>query len=125
MRMVRRLLGLAVFVALLVLGWRFANRNPSPVQVDLLFVPSSPHPLWYVLVVAFGVGALAAACFGLYHSARLSLLARRYRRIATGLEGEIHQLRNLPLASQQEGAPRGSAGGPPALGRLDAMDRNR
>jgi len=124
MRIVRRLLVLAIFVIAFVLLWKFVARNPNPVQVDLLFVPPSSQPLWYVLVVSFGLGALAAAAFGAYQWLRLSLVARRYRRIAQGLEGEIHQLRNLPLASQQEGAPRGTAGGTPALGRLEAVERN-
>jgi len=124
MRMVRRLLGLALFLAALVGGWRFASRNPAPVHVDYL-VGTLDEPLWLVLAAAFGAGALAASLFGLYHSARLSLVARRYRRIAAGLEGEIHQLRNLPLATLQEGAARGSSGGTRPLDKPDPIAPSR
>jgi uncharacterized integral membrane protein len=124
MRMVRRLLGLALFVAALVIGWKFAHRNPDAVHVDLLFAQLSGQPLWQVLVAAFSAGAVCAGVVGLYHAARLRLTARRYRRAATALEAEIHELRNLPLAARPEGASRGSAGGPPALATLDRMDRS-
>jgi hypothetical protein len=36
--------------------------------------------------------------------ARSRLVARRYRREVGGLEAEIHQLRNLPLAAEGETA---------------------
>jgi uncharacterized integral membrane protein len=124
MRMVRRLLGLALFVAALVIGWSFAHRNPDAVRVDLLLAQPAGQPLWLVLVAAFAAGALCAGLIGFYHAARLRLTARRYRRAAAGLEAEIHQLRNLPLAAQQEGAARGSAGGAPAHGAIDRIGRS-
>ena len=124
MRMVRRLLGLVLFVAALVIGWNFALRNPDAVRVDLLFAQLSGQPLWRVLVAAFSAGAVCAGMVGLYHAARLRLTARRYRRAAAALEAEIHELRNLPLAARPEGASRGPAGGPPALAALDRMDRS-
>jgi uncharacterized integral membrane protein len=124
MRMVRRLLGLALFVAALVIGWSFAHRNPDAVRVDLLFAQLSGQPLWLVLVAAFAMGAACAGLVGLYHAARLRLTTRRYRRVAAGLEAEIHELRNLPLAAKPEGVSRGSAGGPPGFAALERMDRN-
>jgi uncharacterized integral membrane protein len=129
MRMVRRLLGLALIVAVLVGGWRFASHNPASVHVDYL-VGTVDEPLWLVLTMSFGAGALTASLVGLYHSIRLSLVARRYRRIATGLEGEIHELRNLPLAGQQQSplghqaGPARGAGGAPTLTTPDRMDRS-
>ncbi|HTY17638.1 MAG TPA: LapA family protein [Myxococcota bacterium] len=114
MRVVRRLLGLALFVGALVVGWAFAHRNPDAVSVDLLFTKPPGQPLWLVLLAAFGAGALCAGALGLYHAARLRLTARRYRRAAAGLEAEIHQLRNLPLAAQP-----GAVSGVVALEHVD------
>jgi uncharacterized membrane protein YciS (DUF1049 family) len=110
MRTVRRLLAAVLFVAALVAGWRFANANQAPVGVDYLLGAVDGLPLWAVLVAAFGLGFALAGVLGLYQTVRLSLVARRWRKMANGLEREIHELRNLPLAAQQEGTPRGSAG---------------
>jgi hypothetical protein len=102
MRTLRRLLAAALFVSALVFGWRFASANPEPVAVSLPLVGAiATHPLWLVLVGAFAVGFAVAAVVGLYQAARLSLLARRWRRVASGLEAELHQLRNLPLAGSE------------------------
>lgn len=116
MRTVRRLLALALFVGVLVLGWNFAGQNPEPVQVALpLLEPLPPKPLWLVLVVSFGAGALLVGLVALYDRARLSLTARRWRKTADRLEAEVHQLRNLPLAASRDGvAPPGSGGSPAA-----------
>jgi hypothetical protein len=106
MRTVRRLVAAALFAAALVIGWRFAQRNAQGVGVDVLFAQLPAQPLWLVLILAFGLGALGAGLIGLYQGARLGLTARRWRRTAERLELEIHQLRNLPLAGQPEAAPR-------------------
>ena len=54
-------------------------------------------PVWVALLVAFAVGVLSAGVSLGYELIKKSLIARRYRRVAAGLESEIHQLRNLPL----------------------------
>ena len=96
MRWLRRLVAAAFFVAALVVGWRFAQRNAALVHVDYL-VGTLDEPIWAVLVGAAALGGgLVALVFG-FHAARLALTARRYRRLARGLEDEVHQLRNLPL----------------------------
>ena len=46
------------------------------------------------------VAAAVAAVAG-YAMARARLLARRYRKRLAGLEAEVHQLRNLPLAGDE------------------------
>jgi uncharacterized integral membrane protein len=112
MRTFRRLLALVVFVAALVLGWRFADVNLEPVSIHYLLGAIDGVPLWAALVGSFGVGFALAGAVGLYQMARLSLTARRWRKVAQGLEGELHQLRNLPLAAPSEPAARGSAGAP-------------
>jgi uncharacterized integral membrane protein len=97
MRWLRRLVAAAFFVAALVLGWGFAHRNAVLAHVDY-FVGTLDEPLWAVVLGAVAIGAvLASAVFG-FHAARLALTARRYRKLARGLEDEVHQLRNLPLA---------------------------
>jgi len=124
MRTFRRLLALVVFVAALVLGWRFADANLEPVSVHYLLGAIDGVPLWAALVAAFGVGFALAALGGLYQMARLSLTARRWRKVAHGLEGELHQLRNLPLAAPSDASARGSAGAP-MPGDLDPAVRER
>ncbi len=97
MRVVRRLLWVALAALVLVVGWRFASQNETPVTIDLIVMRVGQAPLWAGLVVAFGFGAACAGLGALYEVTRLGLLARRYRKAVVRLESEIHQLRNLPL----------------------------
>ncbi len=114
MRSVRRLVAVAIFVAALVLGWRFAHANLEPVRVDYLVGVIDEIPLWSALVGAFAAGAVLVGLAALVPLARTALTTRRWRKVAHGLEAELHQLRNLPLASSSEAAVRGSAGVPMA-----------
>jgi hypothetical protein len=97
MQTVRRLLALALFVGLFAVAWRFATSNESEIRIDLLLIRTPPVAVWVALVVAFALGALSASVSLGYEVIKRSLIARRYRRVAAGLESEIHQLRNLPL----------------------------
>jgi uncharacterized integral membrane protein len=108
MRIVRRLLGIGVPVALVWLGWQFAGRNSSLVTIDYLVGEAGDVSLWVVLVTSFAAGAAFAGLAGLYQLAKLGLVTRRYRKTVHGLEAEVHQLRNLPLVTE-ESAPGGSA----------------
>lgn len=112
MRIARRLVAVAIFVAALVLGWRFADANLQPVRVHYLVGVIESIPLWTALVGAFAAGGVLVGLGVLVPLARLGLTARRWRKVAHGLETELHQLRNLPLASSAETAIRGSAGAP-------------
>jgi uncharacterized integral membrane protein len=118
MRTARRLLVVALFAAALVAGWRFAAANEATVSVAYLFGRVEGAPLWAVLLVAFAAGVAATSVVALYQTARLSLTARRWRKVASGLERELHELRNLPLAAKPESAAarRGAAGSPGANG---------
>ena len=98
MRVVRRLLVVALFVAALVLGWWFARANAAVVTVDYLVGQLGDVSLWAALLGAFAVGAATAGGIGLYQVAKLRLVGRRYRKAVRSLEAEVHQLRNLPLA---------------------------
>ena len=105
MQIVRRLLMLAVFVGILVLGWRFASSNATPVPVNYVVGELPNVPLWAVILGSFGAGALVAGLFSLFELTKQGLVARRYRKTAEGLESEIHQMRNLPLVANDEPAP--------------------
>jgi uncharacterized integral membrane protein len=98
MRVVRRLLVVALFVAALVLGWWFARANSTAVTVDYLAGQLGAVSLWAALLGAFAAGAAVAGGIGVYQVAKLQLVRRRYRKTVRSLEAEVHQLRNLPLA---------------------------
>jgi hypothetical protein len=101
MKIARRLLALAVFAGLFWLAWEFTHRNNDEVTVDLLVWYTPPIPKWAALVAAFGAGALGTGLLLSWSLLRTRLVARRYRKAVGGLESEIHQLRNLPLAGEE------------------------
>ena len=100
MLILRRLVAIAIFVGALVLGWRFAAVNSGAVHVNYLLGETPELRIWVVLLCAFAFGALTSAAFLLYELAKLSLVARRQRRVMARFEAEIHELRNLPLRSE-------------------------
>ena len=116
MKLLRRLVALALFLAAFVLAYRLAGANAQRVAVDLLFTTTPDAELWIVLLCAFGAGAVAAGTALLFEIARLGLLSRRYRKTVAGLETEVHQLRNLPIGDDAEPSLPG-ASGPEAAGR--------
>jgi len=99
MRMLRRVLVVGIFGALFYGAWRFVSGNGAPTELDLVFFDLHGVPLWSALLGAFGLGALCAGASLVYELAKKSFAARRYRKELAGLESEIHQLRNLPLAA--------------------------
>lgn len=117
MRMLRRLLVVGIFAALFYAAWRFVNGNGTPTSVDLVFFDLHEIPLWSALLGSFGLGALCAGASLVYELAKKSFAARRYRKELAGLESEIHQLRNLPLAAPD------SNGGPAPPSRAAAGPR--
>jgi uncharacterized integral membrane protein len=102
MRWVRRWIAVALVIAVLVGGWALAHENETPVSVSYLW-GAIELPLWLALLWFFGAGFALAGCGWLWVGIRSSLVARRYRKAVGGLEKEIHQLRNLPLAPEREG----------------------
>jgi hypothetical protein len=97
MRLSRWLGGAALFVGMLVFGWRFRAANETEVPVDFLLGVLPPVPVWKILCAAFLLGVGTATLAWLFQLARLSLTARRYRKALRQLEAEIHELRTLPL----------------------------
>ncbi len=106
MKTLRRSLLLALFVGVSVAIWQFTARNDGLVNLDLLAGELRSLPLWLALAGAFGFGAASSGAGLVFQLAKKSLLTRRYRKTVEGLESEIHQLRNLPLAGAD--APLGS-----------------
>ena len=108
MRWLVRILQIAVLAALLIGGWLFAAENGEPVQVNYVLGQTGDIRLWQALLCAFVLGALGVGSFTLLASLRHGLVQRRYRKLVGGLESELHQLRNLPLAPdpQAPGGPR-------------------
>ncbi len=107
MRIVRRLFWLAVFVAALVIGWRFAHANGGEVSRRLPGRPGRRRPA--VAAAAAGVrpgrrGRRVALC--LVEMARLGLLSRRYRKALGRLEEEVHQLRDPFRSAAPRRTPR-------------------
>jgi hypothetical protein len=113
MRLARRLLGIALFVAILVFGWRFAADHAGLVTIKTPVSEGAEVSLWMALLLAFALGAVLTGFAAAFQVARMSLLARGYRKIIRGLESEVHQLRNLPL-TDDELAPGESVSGPDA-----------
>jgi uncharacterized integral membrane protein len=103
MRAMRRVLVIAAFVGLLVVGWRFAAEHREPVRIHYLVGETGDVPLWGALLAAFGAGAVLVGGLAGYQLARLGMLARRYRKAAAKLDAEVHELRNLPLAPESPG----------------------
>jgi uncharacterized integral membrane protein len=104
MRIARRVLLLGLFVAALVVGWRLATENGGLVTVHYLAGELPALPLWAVVLVSFASGVTLAGAVGFYQLAKLGLINRRYRKTAHGLEAEVHQLRNLPLSTEDSTA---------------------
>ena len=118
MRALRRALAIAVFVALLVAGWRFAANHPHPVRIHYLVGETGELALWVALLGAFAAGGVIVGVLAAFQLARLSMLARRWRKSAARLEAEVHELRNLPLAPAcpEEGDPEAPLGHAPLRG---------
>ena len=86
---------------LLAAGWRFAAGNSAPVTIHYVFGEFAEVSVWAALFAAFLVGAGCAGALAAYQIARLGMVTRRYRKAVRGLEAEVHQLRNLPLAAEE------------------------
>ena len=104
MVLIRRLVAAAIFAATLIAGWMFASRNGALVDVDVLVAQVPQVKLWLVLVVAFGAGAIVAGTIGMLSLTRARMVSRRYRKTVAGLQSEVHELRNLPLAAVEPGS---------------------
>jgi hypothetical protein len=116
MQVLRRLVGIALFVGVLVFGWTFAADHSQPVTIRIPYLVDFELTLWAALLAAFGIGVAATGTLAVLRATRQGLVARRYRKMIRDLEAEIHQLRNLPLATDAPAAPETAVGeeAPPA-----------
>ena len=101
MRWVRRWIGVALIAVVLIGGWWLKAGNADTVAVDFLFGEIQLE-LWEALLCAFAAGFALAGAGWLWSSVRARMTLRRYRKEVGGLEAEVHQLRNLPLATAGE-----------------------
>ena len=116
MRWVRRWIGVALVAAFMIGGWRLKAENADSVDVDFLFREVKVE-LWEALLCAFAAGFALAGVGWLWAGLRSSMTVRRYRKLVGGLEAELHQLRNLPLASASDDRkPVRGGSGPARLG---------
>lgn len=90
-----------LLVGLVFVSSALPDANSVLVNVDLLFWQAPPLELWLALGLSFLIGVLCASAGLFYQLAKKSLVARRYRKAVVGLESEVHQLRNLPLAGSE------------------------
>jgi uncharacterized integral membrane protein len=97
MRWLRRWIGVALIATILVGGWSLKAENAANVDVSFLFGKIELE-LWEALLIAFATGFALAGSGWLWQSLRARMVERRYRKAVGGLEAELHQLRNLPLA---------------------------
>jgi uncharacterized integral membrane protein len=123
MKLLRRLLGIAIFLAILVGGWRFATENGTPVTIHYLAGELVDVALWAVILASFAGGVAATALYSVYQQAKFALASRRYRKTVHGLEAEVHQLRNLPLSTEDRMG--GESASEAALGLPSAGARER
>ena len=116
MRWIRRILIVAFVAGLVVATHLFVRDNEQTVDLDFVWFRLEAVEIWRVLLGSFTSGLLLAGGVGLFRGAKLRLLVRRYRKTSRDLSAEVHELRNLPLASHG-----GEAGVPGALD--DGLER--
>ncbi len=86
-----------VSLGLAYVAYRLGEANAGEITIDFL-LGQLTLATWQALGLAFLAGAGLVYLYSLYQMARSGLLRRRYRKELAGLETEVHQLRNLPLA---------------------------
>lgn len=101
-RLLLMLLGVALFVGALVVGWNFGAANATTVDIDLLWLTVAQVTVWQFALAAFGLGAALVGILASFLGARGWLLKRRYRTTIRRLESELHQLRSLPLVGHSD-----------------------
>ena len=109
MVLIRRVLGGALFVGLLVSGWSFAARNGAPVSVDFILGVTPPQPLWLIVLLAAGAGLGVAGLYLGLALLRDRVEIARLRRAVHRLEAELRDYRNEPVESALTGVIDGPA----------------
>ncbi|MEZ4279372.1 MAG: LapA family protein [Myxococcota bacterium] len=98
MKWVRTAIVSAITLGLLWVGWSFRAGNAGTVDVDLVWARLPGVELWWALSAAVVFGAAASALFVGLAWLRQRIVNRRHRSTIARLEGELHELRSLPLS---------------------------
>jgi len=94
---IRRVLGVALFVGLLMLGWSFASTNGEPVSVHYVLGKTEPRPVWLVVFLAWSAGLAMAGLYLGFLLLRDRIELRGLRKAVHGLEQELRDHRNKPV----------------------------
>ncbi len=97
MTIMRRLLAVLLFVALLVAGWRFAHGNPQTVPVHYLFGETEPLAVWKVVLGSWLLGMAISALYLGLAMLKNRVEIRRLQRVLRRLEAELSDFRNKPI----------------------------
>ena len=101
---VRRILVGGLIIGLVLGSHYFVGHNDRTVTLEFGAKRFEEVALWMVLLCTFATGFGVATVIAAMRGARLRLVSRRYRKQASKLEAEVHQLRTLPLAETDEAA---------------------
>ena len=108
MKWLKRGLGLALLLGLVVAGWRFVDDHQTPVDINYDVGEFLQVPLWKALLGAALSGGVLVGMPLAFVLMRARLEGRHYRKSVRRLEKEVHELRNLPLVRGEDSAGRGS-----------------
>ena len=99
MRLIKRLIAVAILLAVLAFGVLFSIQNTSPAPLDLLFVqlPEQRVALWVLL--AFTAGGVLGVVVSLFAIAHLKSQHLSLRRKLDRSEKELDKLRTGAIKS--------------------------
>ena len=95
----KRIFSFSVLGIFLLAGVFFAIRNPSLVQVDLVFWTAPELSLALYLIMAFGLGAIVAFVASSLMIARLNQRTKRLNRRVELQKQELDTLRKASLTN--------------------------
>jgi len=110
------LLGMALFLGALIVGWRLAAANAAPLDLNLIWVTLDGIAVWQLVLISMAMGGSGVLLGASVLGARGWLLRRRYRGTIRRLESELHQMRSLPLAGATGAFPSSGEPGPSVPG---------
>ncbi|MCR9097944.1 MAG: LapA family protein [bacterium] len=93
---------IVIFVCVNAVLWMFYAANTAVVTVDLLGLGVIEVTVWKLTLSCFALGAVVVLLMAGFFGLRGGELRRRYRKTIRRLEGELHQLRSLPLSTDRE-----------------------
>lgn len=102
MKLVKRLVGIALFFGALYLGIEFARDNARMISLNLPFGwVTYDVELWAMVIVSGAAGAALATLVFLAQILGAELGKRKLSRRVKSLERELNDLRNIPLAPEK------------------------